>query len=95
MTAMTPTQTLKPETMAASGNASGWQASLDLIFFRRGVRTALVHGPHYGPLRLQKPLYPEGEQVCHAIVCIRPPVLLAATGLRIDVSVAVRAPMRC
>lgn len=49
-----------------------WQASLALGFRNDGGTTRLVERSHHGPLRVQKPLYPEGNSVCHAIV-VHPP----------------------
>jgi urease accessory protein len=55
---------------------SGWDASLRLAFERRERRTVLAHVRHEGPLRFQKPLYPEGDEVCHGIV-LHPPAGIA------------------
>jgi urease accessory protein len=49
-----------------------WHASLRLRFaFDAGV-TRLTERAHSGPLRVQKPLYPEDPAVCHAII-VHPP----------------------
>ncbi|MBA3902978.1 MAG: urease accessory protein [Rhodocyclaceae bacterium] len=56
--------------------APGWQASLDLRFSRRAGDTVLAERRHRGPLRVQKPFYPEGGGVCHAIV-LHPPAGIA------------------
>lgn len=50
----------------------GWQARLALGFADDAGTTRLVERSHCGPLRVQKPLYPEGQRVCHAIV-VHPP----------------------
>lgn len=50
----------------------GWHARLALGFADDAGTTRLVERAHCGPLRMQKPLYPEGPRVCHAIV-VHPP----------------------
>jgi urease accessory protein len=67
--------------------ASGWRATLDLAFARRDARTVLVRNRHVGPLRIQKPLYPEGEAVCHAIVLHPPAGIVGGDSLDIAVEV--------
>ncbi len=64
-----------------------WQAHLTLGFERREAASVLTRREHYGPLRVQKALYPEGEAVCHAIV-LHPPSGIAG-GDQLEVSVNV------
>lgn len=58
--------------MSAAALAGGWDARLSLGFDFNGRKTVLAHRSQDGPLLVQKPLYPEGEEVCHAIV-VHPP----------------------
>jgi len=67
-----------------AGDRKRWQGKLDLRFAKMANRTILRSRRHFGPLRVQKPLYPEGPEICHVIV-IHPPGGLAD---RDDLSIA-------
>jgi urease accessory protein len=49
-----------------------WSAKLHLRFAHRETGTVLMERHHSGPLTVQKALYPEGRQVCHAVI-VHPP----------------------
>ncbi|SFU51852.1 urease accessory protein UreD [Pseudoduganella namucuonensis] len=66
-----PDCTVIRDPQASSGHGA-WQASLVLGFADDAGTTRLVERRHAGPLRVQKPLYPEGPETCHAIV-VHPP----------------------
>jgi urease accessory protein len=58
--------------LVAEPLVSSWRARLSLEFSFDDRRTTLSGKMHDGPLVVQKPLYPEGGEVCHAIV-VHPP----------------------
>ncbi len=68
---------------------TGWQARLELDFARRDEATILEGRRHFGPLRVQKALHPEGPAVCHAIV-LHPPAGICG-GDRLSISATVDA----
>ena len=51
---------------------TGWRARLALEFALQGNKTVLARRGSDGPLVVQKPLYPDGPERCHAIV-VHPP----------------------
>ena len=65
----------------------GWEATLQLAFQRRGERSVLARRSSFGPLAIQKALYPEGDRVCHAIL-LHPPGGIAG-GDRLEISIEV------
>ncbi len=64
-----------------------WHARLALQFSRPDGRTLLVRRSHEGPLVVQKPLYPEGDAVCHCIVIHPPGGIAGGDSLQLDVVV--------
>jgi urease accessory protein len=66
----------------------GWNARLVLKCQRIGERSLLTERSHTGPLRLLKALYPEGEQICHAVIVHPPGGIVAGDELAVDITVA-------
>lgn len=62
-------------------------ATLALGFGRDGDTTRLFRREHYGPLRVQKALYPEDPSVAHAIIVHPPGGVVGGDELRITVSI--------
>ncbi|MHA4871029.1 urease accessory protein UreD [Duganella sp. PWIR1] len=80
-----------PRDLAASTGHSAWQASLTLGFADDAGTTRLFDKLHYGPLRVQKALYPEDGKVCHAIIVHPPGGVVGGDRLEIDIGVGDRA----
>jgi urease accessory protein len=81
-----------PRAVAATARTpSGWEAHLELEFLRESARTVLSTRRHTGPLRVQKALYPEGADVCQAIVVHPPGGIVGGDSLAIDVDVGAGA----
>ena len=76
-----------PSDLAPSAAHAAWQASLTLGFADDAGTTRLFNNIHYGPLRVQKALYPEDTKVCHAIVVHPPGGVVGGDQLAIDIGV--------
>ncbi len=46
----------------------GWHGKLNLVYAHRQGTTALIHNSHQAPLKVQRPFYPEGQEVCHSVI---------------------------
>ncbi len=66
-------------------------ATLDLGFARDQDTTRLIKREHFGPLRVQKALYPEQPSVCHTILIHPPGGVVGGDELRIQAHVAEHA----
>ena len=78
-------------TSPGGGESAGWSARLNLCFEPRQVnaatRTVMTERNHFGPLRILKPLYPEGDAICHAIIVHPPGGIVAGDSLAVDLRV--------
>jgi len=78
------------EVRQAAGQ-SGWDAKLSLAYARRDARTVLARREHFGPLRVQRNLYPEGAGTCHSIVLHPPGGIAGGDSLAMDIEVGAEA----
>jgi len=76
-----------PATPLPASAHGAWQAHLRLGFALHDGVSRLVERTHSGPLRMQKPLYPEGGAVCHAIIIHPPGGVVGGDQLAVDATV--------
>lgn len=69
----------------------GWHAELALDFDSTPIGTRLASRRHAGPLVVQRPLYPEGPGVCHAIVVHPPGGIAGGDSLTLQVTAGAKA----
>jgi urease accessory protein len=69
----------------------GWQADLTLRCQRQQQRTILGQCTHHGPLRVQRPFYPEGDSPCHIALLHPPGGIVGGDELRVTVTVEANA----
>ena len=64
-----------------------WEASLLLEFTKSSSskKTLLSRREHFGPLMIQKALYPEGDEICHAVVLHPPAGIAGGDHLHIEI----------
>ncbi|MEH2273128.1 MAG: urease accessory protein UreD [Nostoc sp.] len=48
--------------------AEGWHGKLNLVYADRQGATQLIYNHQQAPLKVQRPFYPEGENVCHSVI---------------------------
>ncbi len=72
--------------MLSQNQNTGWNASISLGFEKSQAGTLLSKRMHAGPLRVQKPLYPEGKSICHTILLHPPGGIVAGDQLDITVT---------
>ena len=87
-------QSLSPQN--PTNNFSSWPAHLKLDFWpaqepAQEQKHTLLTSQHFGPLRIQKALYPEGPGCCHAIVVHPPGGIAGGDDLEIQLDVAPEA----
>ncbi len=66
-------------------------ATLALGFANHSSTSRLIERSHFGPLRVQKALYPEGPNVCHAIIVHPPGGVVGGDQMQIEVDVGANA----
>ena len=67
---------------------SQWDASLHLVFDRVDGQTKLSERAHKGPLYVQKPFYPEGQEHPHVYVLHPPGGIVSGDCLEMDIEVS-------
>ncbi|WP_413175045.1 urease accessory protein UreD [Anabaena azotica] len=45
-----------------------WHGKLHLVYAKCQDSTQLIYNHHQAPLKVQRPLYPEGDKICHSII---------------------------
>lgn len=70
--------------MTAQPATAAWYGRLALDLERRGARTVLTRSQMAMPLAVQRPFYPEGDDVCHVVVLHPPGGMVGGDQLQIE-----------
>ncbi|CAN1209420.1 urease accessory protein UreD [Tumidithrix helvetica PCC 7403] len=69
-------------------SVSGWHGKLELAFALQDGATLMTHSQGTAPLKIQRPFYPEGAEVCHGVILHTAGGIVGGDRLRIDLQVA-------
>ena len=47
---------------------NGWHGHLNLVYANRSGATQIIQNQMQAPLKVQRPFYPEGKEVCHSVI---------------------------
>ncbi|WP_422467980.1 urease accessory protein UreD [Endozoicomonas sp. ALC013] len=72
-------QSSRPD--SAEVSSSGWRAGIDVELKHLNGRTLMGRTRHYGPLRIQRPFWPEGKDLTHLYILHPPGGLVAGDEL--------------
>ncbi|HWA72340.1 MAG TPA: urease accessory protein UreD [Polyangiaceae bacterium] len=78
---------------SVGSEAQGWAARLELEVVRDGERSRLARRSHFGPLRIQRPFYPEGDSPVHVYLLHPPGGMVGGDQLESVVKVRARASL--
>lgn len=56
------------ELQTPNSSPSNWHGHLELTYGRVGQATQMLHSRMQAPLKVQRSLYPEGEEICHTVM---------------------------
>lgn len=68
-----------------------WVAKLEIELERCTNKTVLRKRKHLGPLRIQKPFYPEGDDICHLYIIHPPGGVVGGDQLALNISLKKKA----
>lgn len=69
-------------------NYTGWHGSLNLGFARRRNSTQIIEQRSQAPLKVQRPFYPEGAEVCHSTILHTAGGMVGGDRLSINIDLA-------
>lgn len=58
----------QPNYQTTAESVNGWHGKLDLVYAQRQGSTVLVRNQNVAPLKVQRPFYPEGQEICHSAI---------------------------
>ncbi|BAY43848.1 urease accessory protein UreD [Scytonema sp. HK-05] len=58
----------QPNYQTTAQPSNGWHGKLNLVYAHRQNTTTLIHNQNQAPLKVQRPFYPEGQEVCHSVI---------------------------
>lgn len=77
---------ISPDQESATG-VREWHAHLRLGLQQRGGKTVLATTHHVGPLRVQRPFYPEADGCCHVYLLHPPGGMVIGDSLQLDADI--------
>ena len=59
---------IQNSTEQTANKINGWHGRLNLVYANRDGSTQIIHNQMQAPLKVQRPFYPEGKEICHSVI---------------------------